>query len=348
MIAKQPLGKSDKADILGRFRTKRCVQSIAGRVIDLKFSEYAQGLSPYISGGQTESTYFVELVGNFIKDDAMDSYQILKRKEDTRYRYIVGSRDIPPKHAKYLYTHRDKVKFSGWVEDQMDNYDSFDGVREWLDKNEIPHEAYNVSDACADLLESIFLELSGTGSQGTAKQESFVNDFALIDEIEEKIKALPRPTNIAVPEEATSDERKYISELYGAYGDAEKIEHFSDLDLSRFPEYKEDLSDRRIDFYAAESIKRGVLELGNGVLTTQFDVLKSETYDGVKDTARRNTYPNAYERMLAVMEQSVNLVLQDYLLSKSPYWISGKIKKGVCHHLVNDGRLHWVRKQNAK
>ena len=44
----------------------------------MTFSEYALGLSPFISFGKAEHDYFTELVGNFIKDAAMDSCQISK------------------------------------------------------------------------------------------------------------------------------------------------------------------------------------------------------------------------------------------------------------------------------
>ena len=52
---------------------------------------------------------------------------------------------------------------------------------------------------------------------------------------------------------------------------------------------------------------------------------------------------HGYERMLAVMNQAAIMPLENYLLSASPYWISGNIKKGVCHHLVNARKLKWVR-----
>mgnify|MGYP000332111027 FL=1 len=90
----------------------------------------------------------------------------------------------------------------------------------------------------------------------------------------QKIKSLPRPTNVPVPAAATDDEQKYINELYLAYADAEGLSTFSEDDLSSFPDYAEDLDDRRIDFYAAETIRRGVLELGSGRLSDQFNVLK--------------------------------------------------------------------------
>lgn len=65
----------------------------------MKFSEYALGLSPYISYGNSEADYFTELIGNFIEDAAIDSCALLKHKPDTKYRCIRGDRPIQPKDA---------------------------------------------------------------------------------------------------------------------------------------------------------------------------------------------------------------------------------------------------------
>ena len=73
----------------------------------MTFSEYALGLSPFVSFGKSEHEYFTELIGNFVKDAAMDSCKVLKNKPDTKYRYITGKRPIQPKDAQYLYDHRD-------------------------------------------------------------------------------------------------------------------------------------------------------------------------------------------------------------------------------------------------
>lgn len=305
----------------------------------MTFSEYASGLSPFISFGKSEYDYFTELVGNFVQDAAMDSCKLLKRKPDTKYRYIKGDRTIQPKDAQYLYDHRDKSKFSNWIWERMDESDSYDNVVSWLDSIGITSD--DPSTACADILESIVLDIINSTPATQSAQEAEI-DLRLIDDIQQKIKSLPRPTNVPVPKVATQDEQIYINELCLAYGEAEGMDPFSTDNLSSFPDYSDDLEDRRIDFYAAETIRRGVLELKGSSLTGQFDVLKDETYNGVKDTARR-TYQNGYERMLAVMEQAVIAPVTNYILSASPYWISGKIKKGVCHHLVNDGKLTWIR-----
>lgn len=310
----------------------------------MTFSEYASDLSPFISFGKSEHEYFTELVGNFIHDASMDSCKLLKRKPDTKYRYIKGDRTIQPKDAQYLYDHRDKSKFSNWIWERMDESDSYDNVVAWLDSLSIASD--DPSTTCADILESIVLDIINSTPTTQAAQEAEI-DLRLIDDIQKKIKSLPRPTNVPVPKVATQDEQIYINELCLAYGDAEGMDSFSTDDLSSFPDYSDDLEDRRIDFYAAETIRRGVLELKGSSLTGQFDVLKDETYNGVKDTARR-THPNGYERMLAVMEQAVIAPVTNYILSASPYWISGKIKKGVCHHLVNDGKLIWIRRRKKQ
>ena len=310
----------------------------------MKFSEYASDLSPFFSFGKSEHEYFTELVGNFVQDAAMDSCQLLKRKPDTKYRYIKGDRKIPPKDAQYLYDHRDKSKFSNWIWVRMDESESYDNVVKWLDSLSIASD--DPSTACADIFESIVLDIINSTPTTQVAQEAEI-DLKLIDDIQKKIKSLPRPTNVPVPKVATKDEQIYIDELCLAYGDAEGIDSFSVDDLSSFPDYSDDLEDRRIDFYAAETIRRGVLELKGSSLTGQFDVLKDEAFNGVKDTARR-THTNGYERMLAVMEQAVIAPVTNYILSASPYWISGKIKKGVCHHLVNDGKLTWIRRRKKQ
>lgn len=310
----------------------------------MTFSEYALDLSPFISFGKSEHEYFTELVGNFIQDAAMDSCKLLKRKPDTKYRYIKGDRMIQSKDAQYLYDHRDKSKFSNWIWERMDESDSYDNVVTWLDNHSIASD--DPPTTCADILESIVLNIINSTPTTQAAQEAEIN-LRLIDEIQQKIKSLSRPANVPVPKIATQDEQIYIDELCLAYGEAEGMDSFSVDNLCSFPDYSDDLEDRRIDFYAAETIRRGVLELKGSSLTGQFDVLKDETYNGVKDTARR-THPNGYERMLAVMEQAVITPVTNYILSASPYWISGKIKKGVCHHLVNDGKLTWIRRRKKQ
>lgn len=123
----------------------------------MTFSKYALGLSPYISFGKSEADYFTELIGNFIKDAAMDSCKLLTRAPDTKYRYIKGTRLIQPKDAQYLYDQKDTKKFSSWIAERMDDTESYDEIEVWLGEQGITDKY--VPDACAELLEAIILAI---------------------------------------------------------------------------------------------------------------------------------------------------------------------------------------------
>lgn len=310
----------------------------------LEFKDYAKGLAPFIPYGKTDADLFVSIVGNFLQDAAIDNCKSLNYKPDTQYRYINGS-SIPKKEAEYLYKYRDTQKYSHWISEGLDETDSYVAVQSWLKANGYP--GIYPDDECAQALEEILGTICGTVTIENKTPSAFEKSLKLIEDIDRKIQQLPKPTPVPVPQRTADVESPFIQELYAAYGDAENITDFAETNLIDYPEYVEDLDDRRIDFYAAVTIERGVMELDSNGLSNQFDVLKQETLTGVKDTARK-PQPNGYERMLSVMEQAIHVPLNNYMLSKSPYWISGNIKKGVCHHLVNDGKLKWVKKRNGR
>lgn len=180
-------------------------------------------------------------------------------------------------------------------------------------------------------------------STTTAKKKKSDDPFEKLDAIDALIRDLPAPKQIDPPEQPLEEEQPYISELYAAYGDKEGITDFCEAYLAQYDEYNEDRNERRIDYFAADSIRHGISELYSGKYANQFDVLKDETFAGVNNTARKS-FPNGYERMLSVMEQAATIQVNQYILSRSPHWISNRIRMGVCHFLVNDKRLRWVKR----
>lgn len=134
----------------------------------MEFTEYAKGLFPFISFGKKEAPYFVELIGNYIKDSTMDSCALLHRRPDTQYRYVNGS-PIQSKDAQYLYDHRDTAKFSQWILDRMDESESFDSVCDWLKGNGMPGDY--PENECEELLTEIILSICSASK--TKKKTSF-------------------------------------------------------------------------------------------------------------------------------------------------------------------------------
>lgn len=179
------------------------------------------------------------------------------------------------------------------------------------------------------------------GAQSPQK-DTTTDVLEALQKADDLLATLPAPPQLTPPKKIAKQELKYIAELFAAYGDAESVPNFNENSLQTYPDYADDLQDRRIDYFAADSIRRGVSELQGDRYQGQFEVLKAETHSGVKDTARR-VFSNGYERMLVVMEQAVVAPVNGYLLSNSHNWINSNIKKGVCHFLVIDDKLKWVK-----
>lgn len=164
------------------------------------------------------------------------------------------------------------------------------------------------------------------------------DDIALLNKIYYKH---PRPKEIVVPNEPTDEELAYITQLLEAYAEAAGVTELSRSALSGYPKYSNDLRQRRKEYYAAETIRRGTREVFKESDSDQFELLKEETYDGIFDIHSQD-YKSGYDRLLKVMTQVSSIQINKCSLSKLPEWIGNKEKKGVCHILVNDGRISWV------
>lgn len=174
-------------------------------------------------------------------------------------------------------------------------------------------------------------------SDTDTKISSAILDLKKLDAM---LSNIPKPDLISVPEIPSTDEMGYITELLAVYAEATGKEELQLGDLVTIPKYKSDLERRRKDYYAAETIREGTRDSFGDKEEVQFNVLKEETYDGVID-AYLQEFSNAMARLNGVMSQAVLAPINKCLLSKLN-WISGREKKGVCHFLVNDGKLKWV------
>jgi hypothetical protein len=148
-----------------------------------------------------------------------------------------------------------------------------------------------------------------------------------------KPKALNPPSRV--------ENMPYVSELLSAYADAEGKPGFTKKELKGYTTYQDDFERQRKNYYAAESIRRGIRDAYQKDDLSYFDELKEETYDGVVDVMARK-YTNGYERLNSVMSHATMINVNGCLLGQIPGWINAKEKKGVCHILVNDGRIKWV------
>jgi hypothetical protein len=152
-----------------------------------------------------------------------------------------------------------------------------------------------------------------------------------------KIARFPRPAAMLVPVNLEAGEQVYVEELFKVYGEAIGNADFTDEDLEG-TRYKTDFERRRKDYFAAESLRRGLRDVFGQEETEQFETLKEEVHDGVIDVHARE-YDNGYTRLNEVMRQAAGLPLERCWISRATDWIGACEKKGSVHHLVNDRRI---------
>lgn len=295
------------------------------------------GQTPKTKKGRGKADFVTFILGAYVEEGYETECKVLDLRPDTLRKIMSGASPFSAVNAIPFNRHPDKERFVEVLSEDAQSFDSLVALSKALADHGIVNDG-SLSDIlvkCADALEQIIMETA------TPKGKRDFNDAC--DAVEQALRRMPRPDMQEPPDELAEHEQAYIEALYAAYGDAAKVDVFDHSSLASYPEYDEDLKERRIDYFAAESIRCSIIELQGADLQDQFSVLKSEMYAGVRNTAMKR-YDDGFERMLSVMDQATVTPVDQYVLSRSPYWINNRIKQGVCHFLVTDGKLRWVKR----
>ena len=71
-------------------------------------------------------------------------------------------------------------------------------------------------------------------------------------------------------------------------------------------------------------------------------MLKEEIYNGIIDVHEQD-YSTGYKRLVADLQQAAITNTSKSLLDSKLHCIGNCERKGVCHMLVNDCRIKWVK-----
>lgn len=172
-------------------------------------------------------------------------------------------------------------------------------------------------------------------------------DSANADEEEDPDAYKKHPLDtIFTPESVTKSEQPYVYALLKAYGDAENGTEITLELLDSYPRYKQHFQRQRDDYFAAEAVRRGTRDFYSENDPDQFQVLKDEIYDGIIDIYE-DDWENGLIRIRKVLAQASKVAVARCWLSRDTDWIGNSQKKGVCHILVNDGRLKGWRAEDV-
>ena len=151
---------------------------------------------------------------------------------------------------------------------------------------------------------------------------------------------------IEIPETLIHEERAYTEALAAAYAQEANLDSLSLDDLSSYPEYAEHLEDQRRYYFAAEAVRRGTRDIYNK--EDQFEVLKEETFEGIKEIWKKQAH-NGLDRLNSVLIRAEEIQPNRCWLCRDTDWIGMMQKKGVCHFLVNDGKIKgWIRSDDEQ
>lgn len=323
------------------------------------FSEFAQMLYPFRGEGKYQSDLVVSLIGNIIEDDVDERCALLDKKPDYLTRIFNGSKPLPRKDATFVVGHMDKAKFEAYMSDLSD--DATDGLQMALvSKGYEVSKKYDVPAKCAAIFADLLTECANITRQNIAKTNIEIAT-ELVPQLDNvRLPQVPLATvyvkggkihiggniiklseKLVPPADIEPHEQGYVTELFAAYTDAEKTVNITSDTLPSYPRYQRNYEEQRKNYYNAESIRRSVREVFAEEGSDQFEILKEDMYDGVSTTCDQD-FDNGYTRLLEVLKQASGITVSKSLLSNIPNWIGNSEKKGVCHMLVNDGKIRWV------
>lgn len=145
----------------------------------------------------------------------------------------------------------------------------------------------------------------------------------------------PRPTATSPPVTVAPAESRYVTQLLGAYAE-HTGKPVPDPTALAAPTLKGHFHRQRESFYQAESLRvfaRDTVPHGT------FESLQQDIFDGVIDT-HDAVHPDGYHKVCAVTKtaREVQITANALISCTQP-----KDRDGICHQLVNEERLRWIK-----
>lgn len=136
-------------------------------------------------------------------------------------------------------------------------------------------------------------------------------------------------------------EMMYVQQLFDVYTEYGGIEITCKEDLLSNLELKQHFDECRNNFFSAESLK----EFSRDNLppsTDAFGELKNEVYATIRNIVLME-HKNGFNRLLSSSQAAVNA---QFLNNPLHMELKAEDKDGICHHLANENKVKWVKKEN--
>lgn len=144
------------------------------------------------------------------------------------------------------------------------------------------------------------------------------------------------PERIIPEKNINLQEEKYVSELLFAYAEDKNIEKVT---IDSIPnEYQSHFQRNREYYYSAVRIKRRLRD----IIPIEFENFKEDIFEGIVEVVGKD-YPNSYQRIENTFIHISQMEKTKSRIEELKGWIGLKERKGVCHMLVNEGKISWKK-----
>lgn len=317
----------------------------------MNLSEVAKLIYPYIGENYPKGADFLVALLDSIFDEekSKSPHPFDEISQDNANRIFNGTKPLAKKYALVFGGAFAPKKCADFLGDNIS-----DGSYEVLEQDMIDRGIRNndlgLLDQCVQLLATAITDIASATKNVSKKSEKVkLEELALASiqvsddgTVTINNKAIHLFTDLEVPDSPEKDEMVYITALLCAFSDADNCEDYKEDNLPE--KHQKILKRQRRNYYKAESVRRGVRDnFTPDEKMEHFEALKEDLFDGLEE-AYEDSYDNGLDRLKEVLKHSSLITLNGSPLASIPGLIRNSTKKGICHMLVNDGRISWVYK----
>lgn len=302
--------------------------------------------------------FLLSIIDAFIRDP-FDNEKIenplLKYESTETLRGICnGNKSLKRECASEIYNLYSKDKMMNFFYQRTDNFEDF---KETLlkfgfeiDINEDNDE--DVPSTLADLLAKIIEDISKGNSHTypplrkinihTLDKDAFKNVYIKDNYLHINGEVIELPNHFNSENFRIDSKLPYVIELLKVYSKLSGTNIPTVKELKTHPKYEKHFNEQSKCYYSAEAMKRAVRDLFiDG--EEHFKILKDEIYNSIYETYIDFTLDDGYERLKNVLEIVTKANLNSSILLNIKGLVTIKERKGICHILVNEGRIKsWV------
>lgn len=296
--------------------------------------------------------FLLSLIDAFIRNPFSNEIienPLLKYESTETLRGICnGNKLLSKKCASEIYSLYQKDKLMSFFYHRTDNFD--DLKYKILKYGFEIDEDNDVPSTLADLLAKI-IENTSKGIRQTypplrefnphnINVDAFKNIFIKNDILYINNQAIELP-NYLTPEKIKIDySLPYVIELFQIYSHLSNTPIQTIDDLKKFPEIESHFNEQSRCYYLAEAMKNYLKTLFTDG-EEHFNILKEEIFDSIFETSKDLSLTNSYQKLKNVLEMVTKATLNSSILLNIKGLVTIKEKKGICHILVNEGRITW-------